>query len=69
LVDITEVVITGELGKAVKGGFEFDAVVKGTFEGEKPFEFKVAYDHNSVEKFFKSIFDEYVLLDTCGFVF
>jgi archaellum component FlaC len=60
LVDVTEVVISGELGKAVKGGVAFDAEIKGTFGGDNFFHFSIKYDHNAVEAFFKSLFDEYV---------
>lgn len=59
LVNITEVVISGELGKAVKGGTVFHAEVKGTFKDDF-FHFSVDYDHKAVEEFFKKIFDEYV---------
>lgn len=62
MVDITDVTITGELGKAVKSGFAFDAEIKGTFRGDDFFHFSVQYDHNAVEAFFKKIFDEYVIV-------
>lgn len=58
LVNITEVVISSELGKAVKGGLIFHAEIKGTFKGDDFFHFSVDYDHNAVDAFFKKIFDE-----------
>ena len=56
-VDITDVVITAELGKAV-GGFAFSASVRGTIGGDQFFGFEVEFDTKEVVKFIKAVFDK-----------
>jgi len=62
VVDVTEITLSGELGKAVESGFAFDADVKGTIKGDNFFHISLKYDHNAVEAFFKSLFEKYVVL-------
>jgi hypothetical protein len=56
-VDITDIVLTAELGNAV-GGFAFDADIKGTIGDDNFFHFHMEFDTKKVMEFIKAIFEK-----------
>ena len=59
-VNLTDVVLTAELGKAV-GGFAFSADIKGTIGDDNFFQFQVEFDTKKTLESIKAIFDNKVV--------